>query len=209
MDFAKYGLEGDQLAQAQSDYTADVLGLKSKNSDLIQREKDVKGELESSKIAAEQAKHDQAKSLAEKDGSIADYKIALDNEKEQMTLLKHGFQESENKRLLESSVNDFSSVLADDPAGRMYMQSQFNSMVEVKDGVVVSKDTTKTIEDLKQSLVSDKANANYIKANVGSGAGSAGSVSDGSSVTNANLNDVDKARALRAERRNQKFNKTN
>lgn len=183
MDFTKYGLEGEQLAQAQADYTADVNGLKAKNSDLIEREKVAKGELESSKLETEQYKHDQAKALAEKDGSIADYKLALDNEKEQMTLLKHGFQESENKRLLESSVNDFSTVLADDPAGRMYMQSQFNGMVEVKDGLVVPKDTTKTLEDLKQSLVTDKANAKYIRASVGSGAGSAGSESSGGAAS--------------------------
>ena len=39
MDFTKYGLEGEQLAQAQADYAADVSGLKAKNSDLIEREK--------------------------------------------------------------------------------------------------------------------------------------------------------------------------
>ena len=36
MDFTKYGLEGEQLAQAQKDYDADVLGLKNKNTELLQ-----------------------------------------------------------------------------------------------------------------------------------------------------------------------------
>ena len=196
MDFTKYGLEGEQLAQAQSDYAADVSGLKAKNSDLIEREKVAKGELESSKLETEQSKHDQAKALAEAEGSIADYKIALDNEKEQMTLLKHGFQESENKRLLEGAVNEFSSGLVDDPAGKMYMQSLFNNSVEVKDGVVVSKDATKSMEDLTQSLVSDKANAKYIRAEVGSGTGSVGSTGgDGSAGTGSNKSFKDKTMA--------------
>ncbi len=196
MDFTKYGLEGEQLAQAQKDYDADVLGLKNKNTELIDREKVAKSDLEASKLETEQAKHDSAKELAEKNGSIADYKLALDNEKEQMTLLKHSFQEAENGRLLESSVNDFSTALADDPAGRMYMQSQFSSLVEVKDGQVVSRDTTKTVDEVRQSLVSDKANARYIKASVGSGAGSAGSESSGGTAgTGVNKSFKDKTMA--------------
>ena len=154
---------------------AHVLGLKNKNTDLIKRESDAKAELEQSKLDTEQLKHDAAKELATEKGSVADFKLALDAEKEAMTLLKHSFEETNNKRLLESAVNDFSGVLTDDPAHRMYMQSQFNSLVEVKDGVVVPKDVTTKLEDLKQSLVTDKANAKYIKANVGSGAGSVGS----------------------------------
>ena len=179
MNFTDYGLDEEIASKLQADYDADITGLKNKNAELIDREKLAKGDLEASKLDIEQGKHDAAKALAEKDGSIADYKIALDDEKEAMTLLKHGFQESENKRLLESSVNDFSTVLADDPAGRMYMQNQFSNLVEVKDGVVVPKDITTNMNDLKQSLVTNKSNAGYIKAVVGSGAGSAGSESSG------------------------------
>ena len=183
MDFTKYGLEGDQLAQAQKDYDADVLGLKNKNTDLISRESDAKSSLDTYKIEAEREKHEAAKSLAEKNGSIEDYKVALQNEKDAMVNLEATFQQEKDGRVLGDSVNDFSSGLVDDPAGKMYMQSLFTGLVEVKDGAVVPKDTTKTMEDLKQSLVTDKANAKYIRADVGSGVGSAGSASGESSAS--------------------------
>ena len=175
MDFTKYELSDELRATLQKDYNADVAGLKSKNNDLIDREKAAKLELDQYKLDAEQEKHTAAKELAEKNGSIAEYKAALDNEKEQMTLLKHEFQQTEEKRLIESAVNEFSTLIVDDPAGRMYMKTLFQQGIEVKDGVVVSKDVTISIEEYEASLVSDKSNAPYIKANVGSGAGAAGS----------------------------------
>lgn len=175
MDFNKYELSDELRATLKKDYEADVLGLKSKNTDLIERERIAKADLEQSKVDTEQLKHDAAKELATEKGSVADYKLALDAEKEAMTLLKHTFQEEKDSHTLSDAVTAFSSGLVDDPAGRMYMNSLFSNSVEVKDGVVVSKDVTKTLEELKQSLVSDKANARYIKAVVGSGVGSAGS----------------------------------
>ena len=55
------------------------------------------------------------------------------------------------------------------------MEKKFSSLVSVVDGVAKPLDTTKTMEDVKAFLISDKANAECIKANVGSGLGSQGS----------------------------------
>lgn len=154
---------------------AHVLGLKNKNNDLLGREIALKADIEQSKLDTEQEKHNLAKELATEKGSVADFKLALDAEKEAMTLLKLSFQEEKDGRTLSDAVNDFSTGLVDDPAGKMYMQSLFKNSVEVKDGLIASKDATKTIEELKLSLVTDKANAKYIKAGVGSGLGSQGS----------------------------------
>ena len=175
MNFDNYELSDELRATLKKDYDADVLGLKNKNTDLIAREATAKSDLEQSRVDAEQLKHDTAKELATEKGSVADFKLALDNEKEAMTLLKLSFQEEKDGRTLSDAVANFSIVLVDDPAGRMYMQSLFSGAVEVKDGNLVSKDSSKSLEDLKQSLVSDKANAKYIKATVGSGADSRGS----------------------------------
>jgi hypothetical protein len=175
MKFEDYGLDGEMLAKAQKDYDADILGLKNKNTDLIERERIAKADLEQSKLDTEQVKHDLAKELATEKGSVADYKLALDAEKEAITLLKLSFQGEKDDRTLSDAVNDFSGGLVDDPAGKMYMQSLFKNSVEVKEGLIVSKDVTKSVDELKLSLVTDKANAKYIKANVGSGLGSAGS----------------------------------
>ena len=188
MNFNDYDLSGELRAKLTTDYDANISGLKAKNSDLINREATAKQNLETSKVEFEQGKHDLAKELAEKNDSMADYKAALDNEKEQMTLLKHSFQEANDSRTLSDAVTNFSSGLIDDPAGRMYMQSIFKDSVEVKDGVIVSKDTTKTLQELTQSLVTDKANAKYIKAAVGSGGGSIGS--DGGFISVKSLKDM-------------------
>ena len=184
MDFSKYELSDELRATLDKDYQADILGLKAKNAELIEREKQVKVEHEALRTTAEKEKHDAAKALAEKNGSIEDYKAALQAEKDAMINLEATFNQEKSDRILSDSVNDFSGALADDPAGKMYMQKLFQDSVEVKDGLVVPIDTTKSIEELRHSLVSDKANAKYIKADVGSGAGSAGSNGgDGSANT--------------------------
>ena len=191
MDFTKYELSDELRATLTTDYETDVLGLKNKNTDLIQRMDSLKSSTEEQMIELV-AKEEAAKvSLAEKDGNIENYKNALANEKEALETVKREFKESESNRILSDSVNEFSSVLANDPAGKMYMQKLFQDSVEVSDGIVKPKDTTKTMEDLKQSLISDKANANYIAANVGSGTGSAGSQSSGSSASSTNKNFTD------------------
>lgn len=182
MDFDKYELSDELRATLKSDYESDISGLKSKNAELIEREKLAKENSEKLTLDMATAEENAKVALAEKDNNVEQYKLAVAERDEKIKSIQFEFQETENKRVLESAVNDFSTTLADDPAGRMYMQSQFSSMVEVKDGQVVSKDVTRSLEEVKQSLVSDKANASYIKANVGSGAGSAGSKSSGSAA---------------------------
>ena len=204
MDFSKYELSEELRATLAKDYEADISGLKSKNTDLIQREKTQKEANEALIVQMSTQEEDQKVALAEKEGTVEQYKNAIAERDQKLETVTREFQETENKRLIDSSISDFSSSLADDPAGKMYMQSLYGNSIEIKDGVVVSKDATKTVEDLRQSFISDKANAKYIRANVGSGTGSAGSTGSGSA--NTNLNAADKARTERAERRKQKFN---
>ena len=177
----EFNLEGIDLTSdtAEKDIIArverHVLGLKNKRDDLIQRERLAKEKVESLTVEIATIEEDKKVALAEKDNDVAKYKLAVEERDDKIKAVQLEFTEANNKRLLEGAVNDFSTSLVDDPAGRMYMQSLFKDSVEVKDGVVVSKDITKTVDDLKQSLISDKSNAGYIKAGVGSGVGSAGS----------------------------------
>ena len=182
MNFDNYELSDELRATLKKDYDADVLGLKNKNTDLIAREATAKESVEKMTLEIATTEENNKVALAEKDNDVAKYKLAVEERDDKIKTVQLEFKETNDKRLLESSVNDFSSVLADDPAGRMYMQSQFSSLVEVKDGVVLPKDVTTKLEDLKQSLITDKANAKYIKANVGSGLGSVGSEHGFSSV---------------------------
>ena len=90
MDFSKYELSDELRATLTADYEADVSGLKLKNTQLIDREKVAKLDLEQSKLDTEQVKHDLAKELATEKGSVADYKLALDTEKEAVAPRAHG-----------------------------------------------------------------------------------------------------------------------
>jgi len=192
MDFTKYGLEGEQLAQAEADYTEDVAGLKNKNTEAHEKTGRVrvefdefKASIKNNEVEIEQAKHDSAILLAEKNGSIEEYKKALQDKEDAMALMTSEHNAANDSRTLADSVNDFSSVLADDPAGKMFMRSQFEEQVHIVDGSVVAKDTTKSLDDVKLGLVSDKANARYIRAEVGAGGGSAGpGGNNGGSVVN-------------------------
>lgn len=175
MDFSKYGLTDEQVSSLTTDYELDIKGLKAKNSDLIEREKAQKEANEALAIEMATKEEDAKVALAEKDGTVEQYKNAVAERDAKLETVQREFKETESKRVLESAVNDFSSVLADDPAGRMFMQKQFQDAVSVVDGVIKPIDPTKSIEDLKQSLVTDKSFAKYIKTDVGSGAGSVGS----------------------------------
>jgi len=182
MNFEDYGLEGEVLAKAKTDYEASIQGLKNKNAELIEREKTQKLSNEELTLKLQTQEEDAKVALAEKDGTVEQYKAAVAERDEKINSIQFEFKEAENKRVLESSVNEFSAVLADDPAGRMYMQKLFQDSVDVVDGAVKPKDPTRSLEDLTQSIVSDKANAKYIKANVGSGGNSQGSTSGGSAT---------------------------
>lgn len=182
MDFTKYELSDELRATLAKDYEADVSGLKNKNTELIDREKSIKSTNEELTLKLQTQEEDAKVALAEKDGTVEQYKAAVAERDEKINSIQFEFKETENKRVLESSVNEFSSVLTKDPAHRMYMQKLFQDSVGVVDGVVKPKDPTQSLEDLKQSLVTDKANAKYIAANVGSGTGSAGSQSGSSTA---------------------------
>jgi ABC-type phosphate/phosphonate transport system substrate-binding protein len=181
MDFTQYeGISDEIKTQLAADYQTDVEGLKAKNSDLINRANTLKEANEAERLTNTQAAEDAKLALIEKDGSIADYKAALLERDEKIEIVKREFKETENKRLTESAVNEFSGALVDDPAGRMYMQSKFLESVDVVDGQVIPKDTTKTLAELREGLVTDQAHLKYVKASTGSGSGSAGNTGSGS-----------------------------
>lgn len=186
MNFEDYDLPDEVKAKLKADYDEDVKGLKSKNSDLISRLDKQKTDHEAAILEQIQAQEDAKVALAEKEGDIEKYKIALQERDDALSTVKREFQEKENLRLTEAALHEFSAKLTPDPAGRMYMQKQFSDQIEVRDGQVVPKDVTKTLDDLKSALVSDKANADYVLVDVGTGAGSVGSKADGSALSDPN-----------------------
>ena len=186
MDFTKYELSDELRATLIADYEADITGLKNKNSDLILSEKSTKEKLEQLTVEMATQEENAKVALAEKEGTVEQYKNAIAERDQRLETVTREFKETENKRVLEGTLNEFSTVLSNDPAGRMYMQKLFQDSLEVSDGVVKPKDATKSLEDVKRELVEDKANAQYIAANVGSGTGSAGSQSSGGSASSTN-----------------------
>lgn len=182
MDFSKFELSDELRAALEKEYSDSVAGLKGKNSDLIGRLDKQKQEYEASILEQTQAQEDIKVSLAEKEGDIEKYKAAVAEREEALAATKREFQEATNERIKTEALSEFSVALTDDPAGRMYMQKQFTDSIDIVDGEIKPKDVTKSLEDLKRSLVSDEVNARYIKANVGSGAGSAGSDGRGSAI---------------------------
>ena len=73
----EFNLDGIDLssegaaAEILSRQADNIAGLKLKNTDLIAREASAKSDFEASQLETEQEKHNAAKALAEKDGSIA------------------------------------------------------------------------------------------------------------------------------------------
>lgn len=183
MDFTKYGLDDEVLAQIKTDYEADIQGLKAKNTDLIGREIKLKAEIESKALEFATKEQDAKVLLAEKEGDIEKYKLAVQEREDNLAIVKQEFRQAEEGRLIEAELSNFSTKLVQDPAARSYMQSKFKENIEFVDGQLKAKDPTKTIEQLAESLISDKANANYILQSVGSGAGSVGSVGNGTATT--------------------------
>lgn len=178
MNFDDYGLDDEVKAKIAADYEADIKGLKSKNYELIEREKSLKADVEKVQLDAAAKEEDAKVALAEKDGDIEKYKVAVAEREERMKQVEQDFIEKDKARVLDMAANDFvSSNVADDPAAKKYMESVFRDGVDVVDGKLKPKDVTKTIEDLTMSIVQDNAYANYIKVDVGSGANSVGSTS--------------------------------
>lgn len=178
MNFDKYELPDEVKAQIEKDYDIDVAGLKAKNSDLIERSSTLKAELEKVQLEVATKDEDAKVALAEKDGDIEKYKIAVAEKEERMKQVEQEFIEKDKARVLDMESTSFvASHVADDPAAKKYMESVFRDSVHVVDGELKPIDVTKTLEELTNSIVQDSAYSSYIKVNVGSGAGSAGSSS--------------------------------
>ena len=76
LDFDSYGLDEELRKKIEADYNKDVEGLKSKNSELIDREKAAKSALEEYQITATEQAENAKVALAEKEGDIEKYKAA-------------------------------------------------------------------------------------------------------------------------------------
>ena len=190
MDLSTLELDDDTKVKILALHEADILGLKNKNTDLIEREKAAKLELETEKLATVQSAEDQKVALAEATNDVAKYKLAVDERDTAMATLKVDIAEKNNEALMATAVDGFSSGLTDDPAGRQYMQSLYKNGVHVVDGVLAPKDVTLDMDKFTSSLVSDKANSSYIKAVVGSGSDSVGSngvINNNAEQSTANL----------------------
>ena len=193
MDLSSYGLDEENIVKLAAAIQADVTGLKLKNSDLIEREGASKRALEEYQIGAEQIKIDNAKAVAEKENDVIKYKQAVADGEATLGDLVKKHQREKNDYLVSEQSNAFSKVVADDPASQQYMTGLFNGSVEVVEGVVRPRDVTKNMEQLIEGIVSDDANKRYIKANVGSGSGSAGSAGGSSTKLFSDMNLTEKS----------------
>lgn len=184
MDLSGYGLDEETVKKLSSDIAAhvesEVSGLKAKNNELIDREKSAKTKLEELEIKGEQDKHDAAKALADKEGNLEQYKAALAQEKEAMDSLKAEIQQRNNDALMLEQKTEFSKYITDDPAAQDFMARKFADSLEVVEGKVRPKDLTKSLDDLKSDFLTNDDFKKYVKADVGTGAGAAGSQGAGS-----------------------------
>ena len=177
-DLDSFGLTDEVKEKIKSAYEADVAGLKNKNAELVERERKAKEASEAShkaELEATEAQEQAKIALAEKSGDIEKYKAAVAESEGKIKALKLEFQEKENQRIVGDAVHEFSRNVSDDPAAQVYMKGIFQEAVEVVEGKLRPKDVTLSMEQLTQKLVADESHKKYIKADVGSGAGSAGS----------------------------------
>ena len=187
MNFDDYELSDEVKAKIQADYDADIKGLKAKNSDLIEREKSIKDDLEKVQLDFATAEQDAKIAKAEIGNNVDAYKAALAEKDALIESTKLEFAEKDKARVTDIAVNEFvSSHVSADPAARKYMESVYRDSIDVVDGKIASKDVTKDIAGLNDSIIKNEAFKNYIKADVGSGTGSAGSVGNGQAKPIAN-----------------------
>ena len=191
MDFSTYELSDEVKAKLAADYEKSVLGLKAKNSELIEREREAK----EAHMLSTKAEEDAKVALAEKNGDIATYKTALADRDARLTSIEAEFKEKETKRISDAAVNEFLSAhVSNDPAARHYMDSVLRKSINVIDGEVKSLDVTKTYDQLLNSIVSDNSFSNYIREDVGSGGGSNGSTkANGAARSLSEMNTTEKA----------------
>jgi hypothetical protein len=180
------GLTDEQITAITVD------GLKNKNAELVQREKEAKASAEAASNAKIELEEQSKINQAEKDKDFEGLKAAL---AERDTRIAE--QEQQNKafadnQILSASKAEFMALVSDDPAAKHYMGSQYDSMVGVRDGMAVPINadggvTGQSHAELVASIQSNEANARYMRSNAGSG-GSA----PGSSNTNGGSADISK-----------------
>jgi hypothetical protein len=176
MNFDDYELSDEVKAKIQADYDADIKGLKAKNSDLIDREKTIKDDLEKVQLDFATAEQDAKIAKAESGDNVEAYKAALAEKDALIESTNLAFVAKDNARITDMAVNEFvSSHVSADPAVRNYMEGVYRDSINVVDGKVAPKDVTKDMAALNDSIIKNDAYKNYIKVEVGSGAGSAGS----------------------------------
>lgn len=179
MVFEGLGLDDEMLAKVQAAHDEDVKGLKSKNSDLIESNKTLKADAEKIALDAAMTKENAKVALAEKENDVEQYKAAIAERDENMKKVEQEFIEKDKARVLDMAVNEFiASKVDNDPAAKKYMESVYREQLDVVNGELVSKDVTKSVTEITQAIVQDDAYSKYIKSDVGSGAGAAGSVSN-------------------------------
>ena len=193
MDLSSFGLDEETQSKIMEAHNTSISGLKNKNADLIEREGRHKLALEEGLLKSAEDAENVKVALAEKEGSIEQYKIAVADKDEALSSLRHEFQQKENDRLISDEKSLFSKNISDDPAAQAYMVGKFGESVEVRDGKVQPKDVSMTMDSLVKGLVSDNAYASYIKAPVGSGSGSAGSNGGSSLKSFADMTATEKA----------------
>lgn len=183
MVFDGLGLDEETLAKVQAAHDADIKGLKAKNSDLIEQNKTIKADSEKTALEAAQSVEDAKLALAEREGDITSFKAQQEASKNAIESLKQEFAdkeqaraEEERKLKLDMNVKEF--VLqnsAGDIGSNLALEKAYRESIQVVDGEIVPVDAAKNIKEITQAIVQDDAYSKYVKLDVGSGAGAAGS----------------------------------
>ena len=188
------GLTEEQIAAITAlnvaDVDSEVEGLKNKNTELVQREKEAKASAEAASNAKieleEQGRIDQA----EKDKDFEGLKAALAERDTRIAEQEQQTKDFADNQVKSASKNEFMALVSDDPAAKHYMGAQFDAGVSVRDGqaVPVNADggvTGQSMIEYIAGVQSNQANAPYMRSNAGSGGSATGSgnVAGGSAPT--------------------------
>lgn len=182
------GLNDEQKASIASLHDAAVVvavesevdGLKTKNAELIQREKDAKTKADTEENARLEAEEQARIDLAEQNKDFEGLKQALADKDARIAEQDKATKDFAENQVMATSRNEFMKLVSDDPAAQHYMESQFNSSVGVRDGqaVPVNADggvTGQSLTELVASIQANESNAKYMRSNAGSGGSANGS----------------------------------
>lgn len=197
MDLDSFGLDEETKASILEKHSealdSEVKGLKAKVSDLIGRIGKAKSAHEEELIAQTQAVEDAKVAAAEKEGDIAKYKQAAQDREDALNSLKEDFAATKNEYAFAQAKDKFIPKVSDDPAARLYMEQVLKDQIVIADGQVKPKDESLDFEKLVSNIVTDEKYSPYMKANVGSGAGSAGSTGASTSKKFSDMTATEKA----------------